>query len=290
MVWDVVLEKTLESPLDCKAIQLVNPKGNQSWMFIERTDAEAEAPILWPPDAKNLLIKKTLMLGTIEGRGRGIQDEVFGWYHPLEGHEFQQSSGVGDGQGWLACCSSWGHKELDWATELNWTQANYLASFLTLDPLWDPPLGCTCTPQPWWISNWRLLGEARLIMVWCYPLTFNPQRVFLCMCSVSLVPEEGGSRSLIVHSNKVFPSVPLPRLDHCHDYYLKVYTTDKHCLLYPVSVVTSILEGKQKADCNVLTGAHLSLVSENANSFKYPAWSPLLCTPRNVNRRPVVNV
>ena len=68
-------------------------------MFIERTDAEAEAPILWPPDAKNLLIKKTLMLGTIEGRGRGIQDEVFGWYHPLEGHEFQQSSGVGDGQG-----------------------------------------------------------------------------------------------------------------------------------------------------------------------------------------------
>ena len=177
-----------------------------------------------------------------------------------------------------------------WNEQLNWTQANYLASFLTLDPLWDPPLGCTCTPQPRWISNWRLLGEARLIMVWCYPLTFNPQRVFLCMCSVSLVPEEGGSRSLIVHSNKVFLSVPLPRLDHCHDYYLKVYTTDKHCLLYPVSVVTAILEGKQKADCNVLTGAHRSLVSENANSFKYPAWSPLLCTPRNVNRRPVVNV
>ena len=118
--WTVVLEKTLESPLDCKEIKPVNPKGNQSWIFIRRTDAEAL--ILWPPDVKNLLIEKTLILGKIEGRERrGQEDEMVGWHHQLDGHEFEQAPGVGDGQRSLACCNSWGCKELDKTEWLNWT-------------------------------------------------------------------------------------------------------------------------------------------------------------------------
>ena len=117
--WTVVLEKTLESPLDCNEINPVNPKGNQSWVFTRGTDAEFEAPILWPPDAKNWLI---LMLGKIEGRrGRGkTEDEMVGWHHRLNGHDFEQAPGVGDGQGSLVCCSPWGHKELDTNEQLNW--------------------------------------------------------------------------------------------------------------------------------------------------------------------------
>ena len=88
--WTVVLEKTLESPLDCKEIKPIQPKGNQSWIFIGRTNAEVETPILWPPDATNWLIWKTLMLGKIEGRRRtGQQDEMVGWHHWLNGHEFE---------------------------------------------------------------------------------------------------------------------------------------------------------------------------------------------------------
>ena len=115
--WTVVLEKTLESPLDCKEIQPVNPKENQFWIFIGRTDAEAEAPILWPPDAKNWLIWKNPDAGKDwrqEEKGT-TEDEVVGWHHWLNGHEF-------NGQGSLACCSSWGHKESDtneWLNELN---------------------------------------------------------------------------------------------------------------------------------------------------------------------------
>ena len=120
--WTVVLEKTLESPLDCKEIQLVHPKWNQSWIFIWRTDAEAETPILWPPDVKNWLIWKDLLLGKIEGRRRkGWQDEMVGWHHRLNGHEFGWTLGVGDEQGSLACCSLWGCKELDMTEQLNWT-------------------------------------------------------------------------------------------------------------------------------------------------------------------------
>ena len=113
--WTVVLEKTLESLLDCKKIQLVNPKGNQFWIFIERTDAEAETPLLWPPDAKNWLT------GTDPDAGKDwrweekgtTEDEMVGWHHRHNGHEFEQAPRVGDGQGGLACCSPWGHKESD---------------------------------------------------------------------------------------------------------------------------------------------------------------------------------
>ena len=120
----MVLEKTLESPLD-SMIKPVNPKRNQSWIFIGRTDAEAEAPILWPPDVKNWFI----VIGKDTDAGKdwsqeetGItEDELVGWHHCLGGHEFEQAPGVGDGQGSLACCSPRTHKELDdWVTKLNW--------------------------------------------------------------------------------------------------------------------------------------------------------------------------
>jgi len=103
----VVLEKTLASPLDYKEIQPVNPKENQSWMFIGRTDAEAETPILWPPDAKNWLIEKDPDAGKDwrqEEKGT-TEDEMVEWHHRCSGHEFEQAPGVGDGQGSLACCS-----------------------------------------------------------------------------------------------------------------------------------------------------------------------------------------
>ena len=103
--WTVVLEKTLESPLECKETQLINPKGNQSWIFTGRTDAEVETPILWPPDLMNWLIEKDHDAGKDwrqEEKGM-TEDEMVGWhYWPVE-HEFEQAPGVGDGQGWLAC-------------------------------------------------------------------------------------------------------------------------------------------------------------------------------------------
>ena len=111
--WTVVLEKTLESLLDCKEIKLVNPKGNQSWILIGRTDAEA--PILWPPDAKSRLIGKDTNAGKDWGQEekRVAEDEMVGWHHRLNGNKFEQTLGDSEGQGGLVCCSPWGHKELD---------------------------------------------------------------------------------------------------------------------------------------------------------------------------------
>ena len=120
--WTVVLKKTLESPLGCKEIKPVNLKGNQSWIFIGRTDAEVEAPILWPPDVRHWLIGKDLDAGKNwrqEEKGTK-ENEMVGWHYQLFGHEFEQAPGVGDGQGSLACCSSWGCKELDMTEWLNW--------------------------------------------------------------------------------------------------------------------------------------------------------------------------
>ena len=121
--WTVVLEKTLESPLDCKEIQPVHPKWNQSWLFIGRTDLEAETPILWPPDSKNWLIGKDPDAGNDwrqEEKGT-TEDEIVGWHHWLDAHDFEQALGVGDRQGSLVCCSSWGNKESDMTEWLNWT-------------------------------------------------------------------------------------------------------------------------------------------------------------------------
>ena len=124
--WTVVLEKTLERVWICKNIQPVNPKGNQSWISFGRTDAEAKVPKLWPPDAKNWLIWKDPDAGKDwrqEEKGT-TEDEMVGWHHQLDGHEFEQAPGVGEGQGSLACCSPWhGRVRHDWATELNWTES-----------------------------------------------------------------------------------------------------------------------------------------------------------------------
>ena len=124
--WTMVLEKTLESPLDCKEIQSVNHKGNQSWVCIGRTDAETEAPILWPPDVKNWVIGKDLHSGKVwrkEENGT-TEDEMVGWHHQLDGHVFEHALLVGDVQGILACCSPWGHKWSDTPEQLNWTDCH----------------------------------------------------------------------------------------------------------------------------------------------------------------------
>ena len=136
--WTVVLEKTLESPLDCKEIQPVHPKEDQSWVFIERTDDEAETPILWPHDAKSWLIWKGSDAVKDQGQEeKGMtEDEMVGWHHRLNGHGFGWTPGVGDGQGGLVCCSSWGHKESDTTEWLNLTELNLInqPSFKTKNP------------------------------------------------------------------------------------------------------------------------------------------------------------
>ena len=117
--WTVVLEKTFESPLDCKEIRPVNPEGNQPLIFIGRT--AAKAPVLWPPDMKSRLIEKDLDAGkdSRQKEKRATENEMVGWHHRLNGHEFEQAPGDGEGQGSLACCSPWGRKESDTALQLN---------------------------------------------------------------------------------------------------------------------------------------------------------------------------
>ena len=115
MLWTVVLEKTLESLLECKEIQPVHCKGDQSWEFIGKINSEAETPILWPPDVKDWLIWKDPDAGKDwRWEEKGItKDEMVEWHHWLNGNKFEYTRGVDDGQGSLACCSPWGHKELD---------------------------------------------------------------------------------------------------------------------------------------------------------------------------------
>ena len=131
--WTVlVLEKTLESPLDCKEIQPVHPKGDQSWVFIGRTDIGAETPILWSFNAQIWLVGKDRDAGKdwVQEEKGTREDEMVGWHHQLNGHGFGWTLGAGDGQGGLACCSSWGRKESDTTERLNWTQE-------CLDPFWS---------------------------------------------------------------------------------------------------------------------------------------------------------
>ena len=137
MVW----EKTLESPLDCKEIQPVHSQGDQSWVFFGRTDAKVETLILWPPDAKSWLIGKDSDAGRDWGQEeKGMtEDEMAGWHHRLDGHEFEWTPGVGDGQGGLACCNSWGHKESDmteWLNRTDWTDI-YVLTWDICFPLSD---------------------------------------------------------------------------------------------------------------------------------------------------------
>ena len=123
-VWTVVLEKTVESPLDCKEIQPVHSEGDQSWGFFGRNDAKAEAPGLWPPHVKSWLIGKDSDAGRDWGqKEKGTtEDEMAGWHHWFDGRESEWTPGDGDGQGGLACCDSWGRKESDTTEQLNWTE------------------------------------------------------------------------------------------------------------------------------------------------------------------------
>ena len=113
-----------ESPFDCKEIKPVIPKGNQSWIFIGKTDAEVETPILWPPDARNWLFGKDPDAGKDWGQEEKgtTEDEMVGWHHRLYGYKFEQAPGVGDGQGSLECCCPWCGKESDMIEPLNWTE------------------------------------------------------------------------------------------------------------------------------------------------------------------------
>ena len=120
-IWTMVLEKTLESFLDCKEIKTINPKGNQPWIFIGKTDAEVEAPILWPLDANNWLIRKYPDGGEDWGQEEkgATEDEMVGWHHQLNGHELEPTLGDSEGHGSLVCCSPWGCKEADMTERLN---------------------------------------------------------------------------------------------------------------------------------------------------------------------------
>ena len=139
--WTVVFKKTLGSPLDCKEIQPVHPKGDQSWVFIGRTDAEAETPILWQPHAKSWLIGKDPDAGRDWGQEdkRTMEDEMAGWHQRLDGHELEWTLGVGDGQGGLVSYDSWGCKESDATERLNWAELNW-SVFRDLDGKKNHPL------------------------------------------------------------------------------------------------------------------------------------------------------
>ena len=128
MLLNCGIGKTLESPLDCKEIQPVHPKRDQSWVLIGRTDTEAETQILWPPDVKSWLVGKDPDAGRDwrwEEKGT-TEVEMFGWNHQHDGHGFGWTPGVGNGQGGLACCGFWGHKDLDTTERLNLTELNSL--------------------------------------------------------------------------------------------------------------------------------------------------------------------
>ena len=133
--WTVVLEKTLESPLDCKEIQPVHSEGDQPWDFFGRSDFEAETPVLWPPDVKSWLIGKDSDAGRDCGQEEKgtAEDEMAGWHHGLDGRESEWTPGVGGGQGGVVCCDSWGRKESDMTKRLNWTEGTS-GAFMGLSP------------------------------------------------------------------------------------------------------------------------------------------------------------
>ena len=123
--WTVVLEKTLEGPLDCKEIQPTHSEGDQTWDFFERNDAKAETPVLCRPHAKCWLIGKDSDAGSDWGQEVTTEDEMPVWHHWLDGRDSEWTPGVGDGQGVLACCDPWGPKKSDMTEQLNWTEVNW---------------------------------------------------------------------------------------------------------------------------------------------------------------------
>ena len=176
--WTVVLEKTLESPLDCKEIQPVHPKGNQSWIFIGKTGAEAEAPTLWPPDVKNGLIWKDPGAGKDWRQEKGTtEDEMVGWHHSCEGHEFEQASGVGDRQGSLTFFSLWSHKVSGTTEWLSWL--TYARTFLVAQSVKNLP----AMLETWvWSLSWedpleKGIATYSSILAWRIPWTEESGRL-----------------------------------------------------------------------------------------------------------------
>ena len=164
-----VLEKTLESPLDFKEIKPVHPKGNQSWIFIGRTDAEAEAPILWPPEAKSWLICKVTdtRKDWRQEEKRMTEDEMVGWHHQLDGHEFELTPGDSEGEWSLECCSPWGHKESDMTEWLNTNNnmgvgggLHFLPQWETLVP-WPKALSTSSSPYGSWLCSEKVNRKTR---------------------------------------------------------------------------------------------------------------------------------
>ena len=154
--WTVVLEKTLEIPLDFKEIQPVHSE-DQPWDFFGRNDAKAETPVLWPPHVKGWLIGKDSDVGRDWGQEEKgtTEDEMAGWHHWLDGRESEWTPGVGDGQGGLACCDSWGHKESDTTEWLNWTELNWTITKHFLIGLWRATKSeCYMTTSNDQLSGW----------------------------------------------------------------------------------------------------------------------------------------
>ena len=157
--WTVVLEKTLESPLDCKEIHAVHSTGDQSWVFFGRNDGIAETPVLWKPHAKSWLIGKDCDAGRDWGQEeKGLtEDDMAGWHHWLDGREFEWTPGVGDGQGGLACCNSLGLKESDTTERLNWTELKvHMSYFLS----WK----CYIWAMTWSIINKYIIFQIKIII------------------------------------------------------------------------------------------------------------------------------
>ena len=159
--WTVVLEKTLESPLDCKETQPVHSEGDQPWDFFGRDEAKAETPVLWPPYTKIWLIGKDSDAGRDWGQEEmgTAEYEMAGWHHWLDGRESEWIPGVGDGQGGLVCCDSWGRKESDMTERLNWTEI---------------------LPTSYWIMYFSALVYKQIILYWILLLTF------FCLCSLEV--------------------------------------------------------------------------------------------------------
>ena len=159
--WTVVLEKTLESPLDCKDIQPVHSKGDQSWVFFGRNDTKGETPTLWPPHVKSWLIGKDSDAGRDWGQEeKGMtEDEMAGRRHWPDGCEFEWTPGVGDGQGGLACCDSWGHKESDTTEQLNWMLLKWF-TFL-------------CHVRDWWKYSWPNMDLNWVVLLLCGYFSIN---------------------------------------------------------------------------------------------------------------------
>ena len=173
--WAVMLENTLESPLDCKEIKLVNPKGNQPWIFIASLMLKLQYFGHLTRRANSL--EKILMLGKIEGRRRRgmTEDELTGWHHRLNGHEFEQTLGGGEGQGRLACCSPWGHRVgHNWATEEQLQRAGEtdvgLRTFTPGGEILQYNYFPVCGLPTWWI--WGFYSS-------CTPPTIS---LWLCLC------------------------------------------------------------------------------------------------------------